>query len=88
MNLKVIGLVTFLTVLIFSTGLVIVFIIPKETHTTPAFPFKVSEGTLLEVDPENHMGIIWGQGFEITILQSYNDTTLNLHFRSVKVLVL
>ncbi len=85
MNQKFMLLYSVIAIFLVFSGLIIVFILPQTSNSVPGFPFKITGGTLIEINRENHTGIIWGQSFEIKITQEFNTSIEKEHF-SIHVL--
>ncbi|MHA1977633.1 MAG: metallophosphoesterase [Candidatus Hodarchaeales archaeon] len=74
MNLRLMTIFSLISGLFLLMGLILGYIILQPSTPTSSFPFQVSGGTLIGINPENHTGIIWGQSFEIKINQIFNST--------------
>ncbi len=80
MNLRTVSLFSIISGILLVSGLIILVSLQHSPKSDLVFPFKVSGGSLIEVTPENHSGIIWGQGFELRIDQHYDSKIKGTRF--------
>ncbi|MHA2154296.1 MAG: metallophosphoesterase family protein [Candidatus Hodarchaeales archaeon] len=80
MNLKSIMLLSILTSFALLTGFILLYFIPVTRPIIPGFPFQITGGALIGSNLENNSGIVWGQSFNIEIIQKYDVTLRNAQF--------